>query len=224
MIDFKKYLLELENTEGSFAELGFGKGKSFDTIVNLMRADEVKRRKGYMFDLFSTVPIQPALDKRFLLPGYDINVIKGDISDTLNTSIKEPLAFAHIDLGDFNATITALTSIFPLLDKDGLIFITNNSIVEPAIVEYFNTNKLNHKKFSIQVGYLIKNNIATPVLFNSTVPSKAEISTPDVREPSRKKAKLPEFADRYIKPIIEKFKPKKVIKPGLTPIDKKVTR
>lgn len=225
MIDFKTYLKEVENIEGSFAEIGFGKGKTFDSIINLMRDNSVKRRKGYMFDLFSNVPIQPAFDRRFLLPGYDINVVKGDINETLSDNIKETLAFVHIDLGDYDATVAALGKIFPLLDKDGLIFITVSGVnTDNAVIEFFESNKLNHKKFSISGGYMIRNSIIAPVLFKSIVPSKVKTDTPEVRVPSRKKDKLPEFKDRYIKPIIEKFKPKKVIKPGLTPIGKKVTK
>jgi len=225
MIEFQKYLGEVENVDGSFAEVGFGKGKTFDSIVSFMKSNTFKKRKGYLFDLFNTVPIQPALDRRFLLPGYDIKVLKGDINLTLSESIQETLAFAHIDLGTYDATIATLDKLFPLLDENGLIFISSyNEQVQEAISNFFNSNNLNHKKFLIDGGYIVRNNIVAPVLFNSTVPSKIKINTPEVREPSRKKDKLPEFTDRYIKPIIEKFKPKKVIKPGLTPIGKKVTK
>lgn len=224
-MNFKSIFKLADKVEGCFVELGFGKGRTADSILNLMKEGEIKRRKGFLFDKFTEVPIQPAFDRENVLPGIDIKVIKGDIRDTLPNAVTEKIAIAHIDLGDKESTKIALENIHPILTENGIIaFSINNNLVNEAIDEYFTTNKLEYQKKYTSDKQLYLLNKTAPIFFKNKKASKDSEPTPDLRVPKRVETVLEPFEDRYEKKIIPKFTPVKEIKKGLKVIGKKVTR
>ena len=224
-MNFKSIFKLAEKIEGCFVEVGFGKGRTADSILTLMKQGELKRRRGFLFDKFTEVPIQPAYDRENVLPGIDIRVIKGDIRDTLPNAVTEQIAIAHIDLGDPISTKIAIENIQPILAENGIIAF---SLGEDKLVEtvdnYFITNKIDYQKKYTEEGHLYLLNKKAPIIFKNKKTTKDTNPTPDLKVPKRVKEALEPFEDRYEKKVIPEFIPIKEIKKGLKVIGKKVTR
>lgn len=182
-MDFQSIFKLADEVEGCFVEAGFGKGKTADTILGLMNDGLIRKRRGYLLDLFNNVPIQPAFDRRFALPGFDISVVKGDVKDTINGSIEEKIAIAHIDIDTEDGLVHALKEINTRMAKYGVIALTLNSQTLKGIVNKFiETEKIGYKVRKTEEGFLYLYSKDAPILLTLKPETRKEgIPVPEVR-------------------------------------------
>lgn len=115
-------LKKADNIEGCFVEIGFGKGKTADVVLNLMKENQIQKRVSYLVDNFRKFPIGPAMDRRHLLPGYDIKVVKAQIGNKVPKELEGiKIAVLQVDLGNFDANEKVIALLSPLLTKGGVI-------------------------------------------------------------------------------------------------------
>jgi len=235
------------NIEGNFVEVGFGRGQTAKLVFDAMNSDTLTKRNSTLIDSFrgmglpTTIDLrydsnlyegqdpgryQVAMDMRYELGNhYSISVIKSYVDDhMINLYNKESIACLHIDLPSYTATVNTLEYFKQYLNKDAIVYISGygDSLgITRAVDTYIDNNELTYQLFKSTNGYYIKNKIA-PVFY--TKPSTTrEFLTPEnlIKVQRTKKAA---FADRYIKPIVKKFKPKKDILSGVTGIGSKVKK
>ena len=166
-MDFESVFKLADNIEGSFVEAGFGKGRTADTILGLMKEGKIIKRFGYLLDLFESVTIQPAFDRRFVLPGYDIKVLKGDVADTL-IQVDRDIAIAHIDLDNKPGIKSALRYLNGTVVKDGIIAISFPNIeLKQFTLDLIKEEKIEFKIRESEDLFLYLQNINPPVKFDT---------------------------------------------------------
>lgn len=136
----------LNNIEGIFVELGFGKGDSASTIVSLMEQKMIKVRDSWFFDSFEGFPSPSkedlihgdnvAIEGRLKFPIDKANevsksvdklkakgtVVKGYFEHTLlNTSTLDRIAVLHLDCDLYSSYRTGLNALFDLVVPGGVI-------------------------------------------------------------------------------------------------------
>ena len=229
------------NIEGTFVEVGFGKGNSAKKVFEAMNDGTLTKRNATLIDSFhglqppTTIDLsfdsslyegkdsgryQVAMDMRYELGNHNsIAVIKAYVSQYMVTLYnKETIACLHIDLPSYSAIIDTLELFKPFLNRDAVVYVSgyNESIgVTRAVDKYIEDNELQYQYFTDNATFYIKNKIA-PVFYKRPN-SIREIDTPEEFIKVPKIKKLP-FADRYIKPIISKFKPSRTVISGATKV------
>ncbi len=216
-MDFESIFRKADNIEGCFIEAGFGKGKTADIILNLMKEEKIKKRSGYLLDTFVNMHIGHAMDRRHLLPGYDISVIKGDVKDTIS-QVNLKIATAHIDLDNKPAIKEALVQINNALAKNGIIiFSFINDELRNYTLDLINELGLNYKiKTEQSTLYIV--NLSPPVNFNIKV-EKGRAEVEDIRRKVKQSSKLTATSVHK-----GKNKNEQVLQPKGLLIDKKVIR
>lgn len=230
--------------EGTFVQVGFGKGRTTKLVFDAMNNSTLTKRDSVIIDSFkgANLPtpvdlqyypdltegqkpgrLQVAMDMRYYLGNdHSVAILKQYVSKHLSSTYKSgPIACLHIDLPSYSATVKALDILQVFLNRDAIVYISGygDSIgVTRAVDDYIEDNSIQYQFFTYgqQTKYL-KNKIA-PVFFTGKSFSRPTLQTDEAIPVSR--PKVVPFADRYIKPIIEKFKPKKDI---LSNVDEIVT-
>lgn len=249
MMNFESIFKLADSVDGVFVDVGTGYANSAREIVDLMSAGKIQKREGYLVDSFSGIPSptskdlsynpnlkegankippQNAFDTRYLLPGYDFWVVKEYIENTNATTFKDKqVAVAHIDVELYSSTYNALEKLIPLLNLYSTIAVTgykDNNAVSEAVDDFLSNKNLTYLKNLNSAGDLYLYNIKAPVVFGKASSRRDNSPTPEMRVPTKTKPVVEPFEDRYKKPVIEKFIPKKEIKQGLQVIGKKVTK
>ena len=236
-------IFELANEiKGNFVEVGFGKGTSAKEIFFAMNNGTLTRRDSTLVDSFEGLSLptpvdleyddtlhegqdpgryQVAMDMRYELGNHNsISVLKAYTSQYMVTLYnKETIACLHIDLPSFSAIIQTLDLLTPFLNRDAVVYISgyNESLgVTRAVDRYIEDNELQYQFFTKNGIFYIKNKIA-PVFYKFPNTTR-EIQTPEEFIKVSKPKKLA-FLDRYIKPIINKFKPTRNTLSGVTNIN-----
>ena len=242
------HIFELANNiEGVFVEVGFGKGDSAKATFDAMNSGRLTKRNSYLIDSFkglhlpTTIDLsfdsslyegkdpgryQIAMDMRYELGNhYSISVIKSYVGKYLaNNYSGETIACLHIDLPSYTATVDALDLFKPFLNRDAIVYVSGygDSLgVTRAVDTYIDDNLLNYQFFTYNYGSYIKNKIA-PVFYKKPK-STREFAVPENFIKVEKSKTIP-FADRYIKPILKKFKPTKNILRGVNNVSTKVPK
>jgi len=226
--------INANDIEGTFVEVGFGRGKSAKTVFNAMNDSTLTKRNSYLIDSFkgASLPtvidlkfnpslqegddpgrLQVAMDMRFELGNeYSIAVLKSYVGPTLASSYHGgPIAVLHIDLPSYSATVEALDVLHPFMNKDAIVYVGGygDSLgITNAVDNFLEDNNLGYQLYSENYSTYLKNKVA-PVFYTQPRLSR-HTPTPENFIPVTK-VKVTPFADRYIKPIIEKFKPKEKI-------------
>lgn len=233
--------------EGTFVEVGFGRGRTAKSIFDAMNAGTLTKRDSFLFDSFmgSGLPTpvdlqynseleegqdpgryQVAMDMRYELGNhYSIAVVKAYVSAYMITLYsKETIACLHIDLPSYSATVEALERFSPYLNKDAIIHISGygDSLgVTRAVDAYIDDNLLTYQFFTHNYGSYIKNKIA-PVFYKKPHASR-EFDVPETFVEVKRPKKVA-FADRYIKPLLKRFKPTPTVLTGVSPINTIVSK
>jgi len=238
-----------DNVDGVFVDIGTGWANDARKIIDLMSKETIKKRKGFLFDSFEgipeptskdlkyipdlkkgsrKIPPQQAFDSRFLLPGYDIKVVKGYVEDTLPSALDNlKIGIGYIDLGTYSSTYNALKLIVPFLNEYATVIIYDSkttNAVSDAVNNFLLDTKLQYLKNIDDNGTIYLRKIKPPVYFSSGTVSKSRNDKVEARVESRATIKHPAFEDRYEKEIIPEFIPKQEIKKGLQVIHKKVSK
>ena len=235
------------NIKGTFVEVGFGKGQTAKKVFAAMNDGTLTKRDSTLIDSFSGLHIpttvdlsfdsslyegkdpgryQVAMDMRYELGNHNsIAVIKSYVSKYMITLYsKETIACLHIDLPSYSAIVETLELFKPFLNRDAVVFVSgyNESIgVTRAVDKYIEDNELHYQYFTDKATFYIKNKIA-PVFYKRPNFVR-EIETPEefVKVP---KINKPSFTDRYIKPLISKFKPTHTVVDGATKISSNTSK
>ena len=138
---YSNILNTVDNVQGIFLDLGFGKGNDLSSIINDMNEGIIRSRDISLFDSFEGQPEPSSMDEgafnkgdyiRPIQPAYDIvNTIKanvcickGWIEDTLIDCISDDtVAAAHIDLLGYESTLFSLNKVYKRLAEGGVIII-----------------------------------------------------------------------------------------------------
>lgn len=229
------------NIKGTFVEVGFGKGQTAKKVFDAMNDGTLTKRNSTLIDSFEGLNLptivdlsfdsslykgkdpgryQVAMDMRYELGNHNsIAVIKSYVSKYMITRYsKETIACLHIDLPSYSAIVETLELFKPFLNRDAVVFVSgyNESIgVTRAVDKYIEDNELHYQYFTDNGTFYIKNKIA-PVFYERPNFVR-EIEAPEEFTKVTKTKKVP-FADRYIKPIINKFKPRNSIISGVTKV------
>lgn len=150
-MNIEEIVKKVDKVEGCFVEIGFGKGKTADTILNLMKDGKVKKRTSYLVDSFKSVPIGPAMDRRHVLPGYDIKVVKALIKDSIPKDLKGiNIAVLQVDLGSKEANKKAITALSSLMSKNGIV-IPIQKEEEPALTKVEEVVEVKEVAFGVRL-------------------------------------------------------------------------
>ena len=242
------HIFELANNiEGVFVEVGFGKGDTAKATFNAMNSGKLTKRNSYLIDSFkglhlpTTIDLsfdsslyegkdpgryQVAMDMRYELGNhYSISVIKSYVGSYLATSYSgETIACLHVDLPSYTATVDTLELFKPFLNRDAVVYVSGygDSLgVTRAVDAYIDDNLLNYQFFTHNYGSYIKNKIA-PVFYKKPQ-STREFAVPENPIEVKRTKTIP-FADRYIKPIIKKFKSTNKILRGVKNIANSISK
>ena len=221
------------NVEGTFVEVGFGKGNTTRKSFEAMNNGILTKRETWLIDSFkgTDVPseldniynpeipagyqpgrLQVAMDMRYDLVDENVYVIKSYVAENfISRYTGGAIGCLHIDLPSYSGVISALEALHPLLNKDAIVFIGgyNYSVgIRTAVNNYIEDNKLKYQLLTSGSNKYLINKVA-PVFYTKPDLSK-EFDTPEETIPVSRPTIKP-FADRYIKPVIEKFRPKKDI-------------
>ena len=138
---YSNILNTVDNVQGIFLDLGFGKGNDLSSIISDMNEDIIRTRNISIFDSFEGQPEPTSIDEgafnkgdhiRPIQPAYDIvNTIKanvcickGWVEDTLVDCISDDtVAVAHIDLMGYESTLFSLNKVYRRLAEGGVIII-----------------------------------------------------------------------------------------------------
>lgn len=241
-------IFELANDiEGTFVEVGFGKGLTCKAIFDAMNSGTLTKRHSFIIDSFRGLNLptpvdltfddslaegqdpgrfQVAMDMRYELGNhFSVAVIKAYVSPyMINQYSKETIACLHIDLPSYSATVEALELFKPYLNRDAIVYVSGygDSLgITRAVDDYIDDNELNYQFFTYNYVKYIKNKIA-PVFYKKVRKSR-EFITPETFIDIPRTKTLP-FADRYIKPIFKKFKPTKEILTDVFNVDENVSK
>ena len=235
------------NIEGVFVEVGFGKGDTAKATFGAMNSGKLTKRNSYLIDSFkglhlpTTIDLsfdsslyegkdpgryQTAMDMRYELGNHhSISVIKTYVGSHLYTNYSgETIACLHIDLPSYTATVDSLELFKPFLNRDAVVYVSGygDSLgVTRAVDNYISDNLLNYQFFTHNYSSYIKNKIA-PVFYEKPKTTR-EFDVPENLIEVERVKTIP-FADRYIKPILRKFKPTKKILRGVTDITNSVSK
>jgi len=225
------FFSQVNDLPGSFLQIGFDKGEETKTIFDAMNQGTLTKRETFIFDSFTgktSGRLGKAMDMRFDLtnPNKKVSVVRGTLTSTLPSNYNgSKIACIYINVEGYEETLHTLSSIHPYLVRDGLVFVeyyNKLSEVTNAVNDFIKQNNLSHQVFLFENNTYIRNKIS-PVSFKVKKINKSDRAQEEkIPVPSPKTVQP--FADRYTKPVVEDFVPKKVIKPGLTPVDKKVTK
>ena len=168
-----------DKIEGSFIELGFGKGKNLTEFISYMNNRDTTKRNIWLYDSFEGYreptaeddnafvkggykrPIQPAMDIIHTLK-KEVKLIKGYVEDTLESSYnsEEKIAIIHTDLVSYSSTLFSLTTLNSKLNIGGVIIATGYSEykgVKLAIDKFLKENKKEYiLEHSSNIAILIK--------------------------------------------------------------------
>tara|TARA_B100000212_G_scaffold329267_1_gene294318 strand:- start:3723 stop:4616 length:894 start_codon:yes stop_codon:yes gene_type:complete len=233
--------------EGNFVEVGFGRGQTAKLVFDAMNSGTLTKRNSTLIDSFrgmglpTTIDLrydsslqegqdpgryQVAMDMRYELGNhFSISVIKSYVDQhMINLYNKEIIACLHIDLPSYTAIVNTLEFFKQYLNRDAIIFISGykDSLgVTRAVDTYIEDNELTYQLFNDSFGYYIKNKI--PPVFYTKPSTTREFLTPE-NLIKVQRTKRVAFTDRYIKPIVQKFKPKKDILTNVTGVGSKVAK
>tara|TARA_B100001115_G_C15847868_1_gene428338 strand:+ start:7266 stop:8159 length:894 start_codon:yes stop_codon:yes gene_type:complete len=221
------------NVEGTFVEVGFGKGDTTRKSFEAMNNGTLTKRQTWLIDSFKGTDIpseldniynpeilaghqpgrlQVAMDMRYDLVDENVYVIKSFVAENfISRYTGGAIGCLHIDLPSYSGVISALEALHPLLNKDAIVYIGgyNYSVgIRTAVNKYIEDNKLKYQLLTLGSSKYLLNKVA-PVFYTKPDLSR-EFDTPEDTIPVDRPTIKP-FADRYVKPIIEKFRPKKDI-------------
>jgi len=220
------------NVEGTYVEVGFGKGITARKAFNKMNEGVITKRQSWLIDSFKGTDIpttqdlvynpeitdgfqpgryQVAMDMRFDLtnPSEDVFVLQSFASDSLSTKYTGgTIACLHIDLPTYSGVVATLEALHPKLNLNAVVYIGGYNYsfgIRKAVNSYIEENNLKYQLLTLGQSTYLLNKVA-PVKFippgNIKSYTKPEEGIPVSRP------KVVPFADRYIKPVIEKFRPK----------------
>lgn len=230
-MDLVSLFSQANHLPGNFIQVGFGKGIHTKSIFEAMNVGSLTKRETFIFDSFtgaSSGRLGSAMDMRFSLvnPNKKVSVVRGVVENTLPSSYSNSkIACILIDSVSQSSTLHTLNQLHKLLVRDGLIYITKygtDSKIKSSVDKFIQDNKLKHQVFTLDENTYFRNKVA-PVSFVPPTVTKSDRAQEETIPVSRPKAPQP-FADRYEKPVIEKFIPKKEIKKGLQVLGNKVTK
>lgn len=135
-------LRSVNNLDGTFVELGFGKGNSLKEFISFMNGGDIDKREIYIYESFNgyrkpTVEDKEAFVekgfKRPIQPAYDIvhtinkkvHLVKGYIEDTFSTQPPSRVAIVHSHLVGYLSTQFALKQLASKLLDNGIVIITD---------------------------------------------------------------------------------------------------
>ena len=221
------------NVEGTFVEVGFGKGDTTRKSFEAMNNGTLTKRQTWLIDSFKGTDIpseldniynpeilaghqpgrlQVAMDMRYDLVDENVYVIKSFVAENfISRYTGGAIGCLHIDLPSYSGVISALEALHPLLNKDAIVYIGgyNYSVgIRTAVNKYIEDNKLKYQLLTLGSSKYLLNKVA-PVFYTKPDLSR-EFDTPEDTIPVDRPTIKP-FADRYVKPILEKFRPKKDI-------------
>ena len=221
------------NVEGTFVEVGFGKGSTTRKSFEAMNNGTLTKRETWLIDSFKGTDIpseldniynpeipagfqpgrlQVAMDMRYDLVDENVYVIKSFVAENfISRYTGGSIGCLHIDLPSYSGVISTLEALHPLLNKNAIVFIGgyNYSIgIRTAVNKYIEDNELKYQLLTSGSNKYLLNKVA-PVFYTEPDLSR-EFDTPEDTIPVDRPTITP-FADRYVKPVIEKFRPKKDI-------------
>jgi len=230
-MDLVSFFSQANLLKGKFVQVGFSKGTNTKHIFDAMNSGNLTKRQTFIFDSFtgrSSGRLGLAMDMRFSLtnPNTKVEVIRGLIQETIPSKYdSSTIACILIDLTSYSDVVHTLTKLHKNLIRDGLIYVSQydtDTTVKSAVDSFIERNNLKHQVFKLGESTYIRNKVA-PVSFIKPAVTKSDRAPEETISVSRPKPPQP-FEDRYEKPVIEKFVPKKEIKKGLQVIGNKVTK
>lgn len=248
-MDAIKLYSQVNHLNGTFIQVGFGRGLFLKPILDGMNEGTLTKRDTWIFDSFKGVPkptredlildpdirkgfdpgrLQVAMDMRFTLvnPIKHIYVVNEFIEKSLPEKyLGGQVACVHIDLSSYSSTLHTLTTLHSYLVRDGIILVSdygNKLSITRAVDKFIDDNSLEHQLFEFEGVTYIRNKIA-PVSFAREHTPKAD-KAPEKGVWVERPTPIKPFEDRYVKKEVPKFIPKQEIKQGLSLLDKKVTR
>lgn len=226
-------VLKLANkVEGTYVEVGFGKGRTARKAFNAMNEGTITKRESWLIDSFQGTDIpspqdfiynpeidqgydpgryQVAMDMRYDLtnPSQRVFVLKSFASDILISKYNGgTIACLHIDLPTYSGVVSTLEALHPMLNLYAVVYVGgyNYSLgIRKAVDSYIEDNNLNYQLLSTGTSSYLLNKVA-PVSFIKPSIQKNTFVPEDTIPVSR--PKIVPFADRYIKPVIERFRSK----------------
>jgi hypothetical protein len=124
---------------GAFVEIGVYQGGSAERLSNLA---ELQRRPIYLYDTFTGIPYQDAIDKHRVGEFSDTDemlvrarcpnaaVIAGCFPES--AILMEPIAFAHLDCDQYRAHAESIDYLLPLMVKGGIMWFDDVPWLEGA--------------------------------------------------------------------------------------------
>lgn len=235
-MDAIKLYSQVNHLDGTFIQVGFGKGTFIKSIFNGMNEGKLTKRNTWIFDSFKGNPkltpldrkynpnlkigyepgrIGAAMDMRFMLtnPVKHIEIVRGFIEDTLPSSGNiTPIVCVHIDLSSYSSTLHTLNTLHQNIVRDGLIYVSDyktNVGVTAAVDHFIQKNSLKHQLHELDGFTYIRNKIP-PVSFADKNIDKAGIPPEQAPYIERPKPTQP-FEDRYVKQQVPVFVPTPVV-------------
>lgn len=220
------------NIEGTYVEVGFGKGVTARKAFNKMNEGVITKRQSWLIDSFkgtgtptsSDLVFSPgisegyepgryqvAMDMRYDLtnPSEDVFVLQSFATDSLSTKYYGgTIACLHIDLPTYSGVVATLEALHPKLNLNAVVYIGGYDYsfgIRRAVDDYLKQNKVKYQLETLSQDTYLINKVA-PVKFVPPGNIK-NYFLPEDTIPVSRPTVVP-FADRYIKPVIEKFRPK----------------
>ncbi len=163
------------HVEGDFVELGTGRGFVMLSVLGSFSNWESLNKKIYLFDAFTKFAnsgLGKAAHDYYYAEDYasvadrfkhwkNVNLIKGDIRETLPDNCPTRISFLHIDLNDSSTEIEALSFLYDRVSEGGIILLDDyaNRGEEKAYKDftlYFSNKNLNILTVPSGQGIVIK--------------------------------------------------------------------
>ena len=163
------------HVEGDFVELGTGRGFVMLSVLGSFSNWESLNKKIYLFDVFSKFAdsgLGKAVHDHYYAENYalvadrfkhwkNVNLVEGDIRETLPDNCPTRISFLHIDLNDSSTEIEALSFLYDRVSEGGIILLDDyaNRGEEKAYKDftlYFSNKNLNILTVPSGQGIVIK--------------------------------------------------------------------
>ena len=123
--------------EGDFVELGTGRGFVMLSVLGSFSNWESLNKKIYLFDAFTKFAnsgLGKAVHDHYYAENYasvadrfkhwkNVNLVEGDIRETLPDNCPTRISFLHIDLNDSSTEIEALSFLYDRVSEGGIILL-----------------------------------------------------------------------------------------------------
>ena len=168
----KEILSIADKAKGVLVDLGFGKGTSLKSIIELMNKGEIVKRDIYIYESFNGYPAPTSEDqssfqkggfKRPPQPAYDIvhsikkevTLHKGFVEDTLKSYNETPIGIIYCDLGPYKSTKYILEKLYKYLSVNGIVYFAGYDRFPGTklAVDNFVTEKKLQNFLSVEDGY-----------------------------------------------------------------------